>query len=162
MIYDNSSVRRQDRLLDETAARDLLRRGEYGVLSLVRPDSTAYGLPTSYAWDGADVLYLHCAPEGEKLRCLAHCAELSFCVVGRTRVEPSRFTTAYESIILTCRASVGLAAEERMRALELLLAKYCPDDAVAGRQYVEKSFSRTEIIRLDILRWSGKSKRIAR
>jgi len=162
MIYDNSSVRRQDRLLDESAARDLLRRGEYGVLSLVRPDGTAYGLPISYAWDGAEALYLHCAPEGEKLRCLAHCAALSFCVVGRTQVEPGRFTTAYESIILACRASVGLSADERMRALELLLAKYCPDDAVVGRQYAEKSFSRTEIIRLEILRWSGKSKRIAR
>ncbi len=160
MIYDNSSVRRQDRLLDETAARDLLRRGEYGVLSLVRPDGTAYGVPISYAWDGAAALYLHCAPEGEKLRCIAHCAELSFCVVGHTRVEPSRFTTAYESILLACRASAGLSAEERMRALELLLAKYCPDDAVVGRQYAAKSFFRTEIIRLDILRWSGKCKRI--
>lgn len=162
MIYDNSSVRRQDRLLDESAARDLLRRGEYGILSLVRPDGTAYGLPISYAWDDAEALYLHCAPEGEKLRSLAHCAALSFCVVGRTRVEPGRFTTAYESIILACRASVGLSVDERMRALELLLAKYCPDDTVVGQQYAEKSFSRTEIIRLEILRWSGKSKRIAR
>ena len=31
--FDNADVRRQDRLLDETAARELLRTGEYGVLA---------------------------------------------------------------------------------------------------------------------------------
>lgn len=160
MRYDNHAVRRQDRLLDEAAARDLLRGGEYGVLSLVRPDGTAYGLPINYAWDGAEAVYLHCAPEGEKLRCIDRCTDVSFCVVGRTQVAPSRFTTAYESIILTCRAVVGLAPEERMHALELLLAKYSPADAAVGRRYAEASFRRTEIIRLDIHRWSGKCKRI--
>ncbi len=160
MRYDNHAVRRQDRLLDESAARELLRSGEYGVLSLVRPDGTAYGLPINYVWDGDAAVYLHCAPEGEKLRCIDRCADVSFCVVGRTQVAPSRFTTAYESIVLTCRAVVGLPPEERMHALELLLAKYAPADAVVGRRYAEASFPRTEIIRLDICRCSGKCKRV--
>ena len=33
MEYDNSAVRRQDRLLEESDALRLLREGEYGVLS---------------------------------------------------------------------------------------------------------------------------------
>lgn len=162
MNYDNTPIRRQDRLLDETAARELLRRGEYGCLSLVRPDGSAYGIPISYAWDGGAYIYLHCAPEGEKLRCLAHCAEVSFCVTGRTQVDPKRFTTAYESVVLDCRASTGLPPEERMRALELLLEKYCPDETIVGRQYAERSFHRTEVIRLELRRWSGKCKRAAK
>ena len=67
MPYDNSAVRRQDRLLDEARARELLAGGRFGVLSLVDGDG-AYGIPVNYVWDGDDSLYVHCAPDGRKLR----------------------------------------------------------------------------------------------
>ena len=38
MPYDNSAVRRQDRLLDEARARELLAGSRFGVLSLVDGD----------------------------------------------------------------------------------------------------------------------------
>ena len=47
-----------------------------------------------------------------------------------------------------------------MKALELLLDKLSPEDKVVGMKYAEKSFHRTEIIRLDIDNWSGKCKRV--
>ena len=146
MHYDNSAVRRQDRLLDEMSARELLAVGEFGYLSLVDGEG-AYGVPVSYAWDGGSSIYIHCAPCGRKLRCIDRNDQVSFCV-------------AYESIVLDCRARCGLLPEERRTALELLLAKYSPADRESGRRYVEKSFARTEIIRLDIAAWSGKCKRI--
>lgn len=160
MKFDNSQVRRQDRLLDEPQARELLAAGEYGVLSMVSPEGRAYGVPISYVWDGGEYIYLHAAPEGEKLRALDGCAEVSFCVVGRTHVVPDRFTTEYESIVLRCRARRGLPPEERMHALELLLAKYSPDDAAVGRKYAAGSFGRTEIVRLTVETMSGKCKRL--
>ena len=61
MIYDNSGVRRQDRLLTEAEARGLLAAVEYGVLSMC-DGGKAYGIPVSYAWDGNESLYIHCAP----------------------------------------------------------------------------------------------------
>ena len=45
-----------------------------------------------------------------------------------------------------------------MHALELILDKYCPEDKVVGLKYAEKSFHRTEIIRIDIESASGKQK----
>ena len=156
--FDNADVRRQDRLLDETAARELLRTGEYGVLSMQAAEGGGYGIPLSYVWDGETRIYVHCAPEGRKLRCLDRCAEVSFCVVGRTKVLPSKFTTAYESVVMKCTAHHGLHDAERMSALSLLLSKYCPNDKMVGMQYAEKSFFRTEIIRLDIEEVSAKSK----
>ena len=81
----------------------------------------AYGIPVSYVWDGAVALYFHCAPEGRKLNLLAADDRASFCVVGRTRVIPDQFTTAYESIVLEGRVRMNLPGEERWRALELLL-----------------------------------------
>ena len=84
----------------------------------------------------------------------------TFCVVGATEVCPAQFTTAYESIVLDCRARRGLPPGERMRALELLLEKYSPAHKTTGLRYAEASFARTEIVRLDVVAWSGKTKRV--
>lgn len=126
MNYQNDSVRRQDRLLDQPEATELLRRGEYGILCMQRPEGGGYGVPLNYVWDEADAIYIHCAPEGRKLHCLRECDRVTFCIVGKTQVLPARFTTFYESILLDCRARTGLTAEERRRALNHLIGKYSP------------------------------------
>lgn len=157
--YTNEQVRRQDRLLDENLADELVRKGEYGVLSMVTPEGEGYGIPVNYVWDESlNALYIHCAPQGKKLTCLAHQPLVTFTIIGRTGVVPSKFTTNYESVVLACTAHTGLPAEERMKALELILDKYAPDDKTVGLKYTEKSFHRTEIIRLDIRSASGKCK----
>ncbi len=163
MEYNNDDVRRQDRLFSEDEARELLRGGEYGVLSMVDGTSDeveAYGVPVNYVWNGDDTLYVHCAKEGRKLRCMAGNARVSFCVVGRTHVIPDKFTTTYQSIVLQCRAEIGLSDEEKRKALRLILSKYSSDYAEIGLKYAERSFPRTEVIKLTIDKWSGKSKRI--
>ena len=47
----NDTVRRQDRLLDETRSIELLRESEYGVLSMVS-EGEGYGIPINYVWNG--------------------------------------------------------------------------------------------------------------
>lgn len=158
MLYTNKNVRRQDRLLDETTAETLLKTGEYGVLSMQSEENGAYGVPLNFVWDGDQSIYLHCAPEGRKLLCITHCNNVSFCVVGQTNVISNKFTTGYESVILECKAKMNLKSNEKMKALELFLDKYSPADKETGMKYAEKSFKRTEIIRLDIHEWSGKTK----
>lgn len=159
MKFDNSQVRRQDRLLDESRAFEILKEGEYGILSMRTEDGEgAYGIPLSYVWDRGNSIYIHCAPVGRKLRCIDACPNVSFCITGRTKVISHEFTTAYESVILRCTAHHSLHEAERMSALSLLLSKYCPNDKLHGMSYAEKSFHRTEIIRLDIEEISAKSK----
>ena len=160
MEFKTQDVRRKDRLLGEQEARTLLENGEYGVLSVQAEEGGGYGVPLNYVWDGKASLYIHCAREGRKLRCLALCDRVSFCVVGQTRVAPSLFTTGYESLVLQGTARTGLAEEERKKALELLLKKYSPLDMEKGLVYAEKSFHRTDVIRIDIHSWSGKCKRL--
>ena len=72
---------------------------------------------------------------------------------------PEKFTAAYESVILECTAHRSLHEAERMSALSLLLSKYSPNDKMRGIEYANKSFARTEIIRLDIEKISAKCKR---
>lgn len=103
--------------------------------------------------------YLRLQKRKEK-RTFALYPEVSFCVIGNTHVVPEQFSTNYSSIVLTCRARTGLSPEERMHALRLLMEKYTPEHLAAGEKYAEKSFHRTEIIRLQIKEFSGKCKRI--
>ena len=119
MKYNNDNVRRQDRLLEEDRAYALLREGEYGVLSMTTPTGGAYGIPLNFVWDRQENIYIHCAPRGRKLDCIALYPEVSFCVIGNTHVVPEQFSTNYSSIVLTCRARTGLSPEERMHALRL-------------------------------------------
>ena len=158
MEYRNDGVRRQDRLLDEGRAREILLGGEYGFLAMASPEG-GYGIPVNYVVEGGTV-YIHCAPEGRKLRAMASDCRVSFCVVGATRPVPEKFTTAYESVVLEGRARIVSSDDERRRALELLVEKYSPDYASVGAAYIEKSFHRTAVIAIDAERCSGKAKRV--
>ena len=160
MIYINANVRRQDRLLDEPTARELLKSGEYGVVGMLSETGGVYSVPVSYVWDGESALYFHCAVEGRKLRCLDSKNAVSFCIVGRTKVIAEKFTTEYESLVLECKAFRNLPEEEKMKAFRLILEKYTPDEITKGMQYAKDAFSKTEIVRLDIENWSGKCKQL--
>lgn len=158
MNYTLNEIRRQDRLLDEPSAIKLLTNGEYGVLSMLGEVQGVYSVPVNYAWDGVASIYFHCALDGRKLRCIDASNSVSFCVVGTTKVIADKFTTQYESIVLECKAFRNLPRKERLKAFELLLDKYSPDDKVKGMKYAENSFDQTEIVRLDVDKWSGKCK----
>lgn len=159
MRYDNSQVRRQDRLLDEARARELIATAEYGVLSMVDRGSKPYGVPVNFVFN-EDCIYIHCATQGRKLDCIDLCEDVSFCIVGRTNLLPSKFTTEYESVIITGCATIITDEQERMDALQMLLEKYSPHDVKVGMKYARASFSRTELIRIDIDTFSGKCKRM--
>mgnify|MGYP000084447500 FL=1 len=141
MNYTNEQIRRQDRLLEKEKAISLLKNGEYGVLSMQDEENGAYGVPINYVWNKKNSIYIHCAPEGRKLHCIKRCNTVSFCIIGKTHIISNQFTTEYESIILKCRAYIGLNEEERINALHLLIEKYSPNDKVIGNQYAQKSFS---------------------
>lgn len=154
--YDNSEVRRQDRLMDKAEATMLLRKGEYGFLALGGGDG--YGIPLNYVADDGRI-YFHCAPEGKKIRRIGTSNRASFCVVGDTEPQPEKFTTLYQSVMAFGTISIVADPEERMQALMMLVDKYCPGLAATGEKYARASFGRTAVLRLDIERVSGKAKR---
>ena len=159
MKYTNESVRRQDRLMEESRAIELLAHGEYGVLSMVA-DNGGYGIPVNFVWDGDSSVYIHCAPQGRKLQALDANPNVSLCIVGHVNLLPGRFTTEYESVILFGQARRGLSDEEKMKALHLLIDKLSPDFKQIGDKYAHGSFHRVEIIRVDFTEFSGKKKSV--
>lgn len=157
----NESIRRQDRVVDESVARRLLAEGEYGFLSMQATGGGGYGVPVNFVWDeAANAVYFHGAPQGRKLLCMAAEPRVTFCIVGNTRPIGEKFTTEYESVLLPATARTGLGEEDRLHALKLLIAKYSAGHEEVGLQYARASFHRTEIVRLDLHGWSAKGKSV--
>ena len=160
MIYDNSKVRRQDRLFTEERAEELLLKSEYGILSMIDTEGLPYCVPLNFVWDKANSVYVHCAPEGRKVNALMKNPDVSFCIIGNVNLLPGKFTTEYESVIMEGKAELNITDAEKAKAIELLLEKLSPKDIAVGRKYAEKSFHRTRIIRIDFTKWSGKTKKL--
>ena len=137
-------IRRKDRILDNELAIRLLEEAEYGFLAMSGINGYGYGIPINYVKEG-DSIYFHCAPEGYKLECLRENPKVSFTVVGAAFGE----------------MHLDLPEEERRYALRLLVNKYSSAFKEIGEKYIEKSFYRTNILRLDISHISGKCKRLS-
>ncbi|OCW95866.1 5-nitroimidazole antibiotic resistance protein [Macellibacteroides sp. HH-ZS] len=157
MNYRNEDVRRQDRILSIEGAKGLFLEGEYGILSMVTEQGEGYGVPLNFVLDG-EVIYFHGAPEGDKFRALHASKQVSFCIVGKTKLIPEQFTTAYESVIVKGTIALDLSFQERMHGLELIIRKYSPEYLDLGMKAAEKSDHRTLVYRLDIVSVSGKCK----
>ena len=90
------SVHKPRRSTDEEEARQVLREGKIGVLSLASPQGEPYGVPLNYVYDGEEnALYCHCFVRGRKLEFLAANPRVSFVVAVDVEAAPSRFITHY-------------------------------------------------------------------
>lgn len=156
---DNSRIRRRDRQLEEHAARQLLDTAEFGTLCLQDTAGGGYGVPLHYVWDGEETLYLHCAPEGHKLDCLAAEPRACFVITGRSRILPEAFSTAYESLLLHGNVSTVTDETEKLSALRAFLTKYTPQAGERGQHFLRQAGARTAVLRFRIRFASGKTNR---
>ena len=150
-------ARRADRTISKEEADELLDRAEYGILSTVGADGLPYGIPVSYCVIGDDI-YFHCAMEGRKLDNIAHNPQVSFCVVGKTNVLPDKFSTEYESTVVSGTAG-EVFDEEKQKGLEGLLHKYSVGHFEKGLKYIEALNYKTRVYRIHIESISGKARR---
>lgn len=162
MKYDNSQVRRQDRLLDENSALKLLKEANFGFLAMQAEDGGGYGVPLNFVYDAAeDVVYLHCAPDGQKLRCMEKEPRITYTIISPDcHVVPNKFTEAYESLVLHCHAEIVEDEGQRRYAMRLFVDKLSPEDRTVGYKYVDVSLHRTVIIKLHVNYFTGKTKRV--
>ena len=129
-------IRRAERAIPDSEAKEILQAEAYGVLSTVSEDGQPYGVPVSYSYAG-DVIYFHCALEGHKLENLSSNNRVSFCVVGKTQVLPDKFATNYESVIVfSLRAGRTQIGEFEHQQQGLVLRRR--QDRGAARQVCDK------------------------
>ena len=94
-------MRKASREMDAAFALEVLDKAPYVTVSMTRPDGTPYGLPLSLARTDEKTFYFHCAMEGDKLDCIAHCPTVFLSAV--TKCSPTvgpkdgSFTLQYRS-----------------------------------------------------------------
>lgn len=150
-------MRRKDRQIGTEAALEVLKNGEYGVLSIVGQNGYAYGIPLSYTYSD-NKIYFHCAKEGTKLDNIKSNNKVSFCVVGKTEVLPCKFSTNYESVIVFGEA-IEIEGEEKKKGLMDIVKKYSPGFTTEGEKYLEASAHETKVVRIDIKHLTGKARK---
>ena len=150
-------MRRADRAITQEEAIALLNRGEYGILSTVSKNGEPYGLPLSYCVVD-DSIYFHCAVDGKKLEHFKNNKSVSFCVVGNTEILQSKFSTKYESVILSGKIEESFYDEKQI-GLEGLVHKYSPEFIDKGITYIASALEETKVFRIKITNLSGKARK---
>ena len=150
-------LRRKDRAIGEIEAFKILSEGEYGVLSTVDESGQPYGVPLNYVYlDGS--IYFHAAREGHKIANITCSSQVSFCVVGKTRIIADQFTSLYESAIIFGRAGIVDRAEKE-KALINLVEKYSSEYLEDGKKAIAQSLGSVAVIKIIIEHITGKAHR---
>ena len=120
-------------------------------------DGRPYVVPLNFARDG-DELWLHCAAEGRKLRCLR--ADPNVCIEADHLIRVTRgpgacgaWTSHYESVIGFGVAEVVADDETRLRGLQAIMGKY------SGRrdwEFAAETMAKTVVVRVRLDSLTGK------
>ena len=155
----HKDMRRKDRLLTDEESRVILEKGEYGVLATVTADNEPYGVPISYVLMN-DVIYIHCARDGEKIDNIAHNPAVSFTVVGLAEPVGGQpgLSTYYESCIVFGKAREVTDPTEKSGALMALTMKYLPEYKHLYDVEIKK-VNATAVFAIPLDRMTGKSKK---
>lgn len=148
------AMRKIQRQMSDMEALELLKRGEYGILSTCGVDNQPYGVPLSYVVIDKNI-YFHGASVGTKLDNISENGKVSFTVVGKTKILPDKFSAEYESIIAFGRA-VTLNEEEKYEPLIEFIKKYSPEFMQEGQLYIDRAKKETRLIKIEIYSFSGK------
>ena len=152
-------MRRKERALAREDALALLKDCEYAVLSMTDHDGNPHAVPVSPAVEG-NTVYIHCAPVGYKLDCIAHNMQVCLVCADHITRMPERFSTAYQSTVAYGMARVLEDRDEKIHALYLISKKYALPNIGNFDDVIKKSLSRTAVIRIDIEEISGKQRKL--
>lgn len=147
------------KIIDIADITDILNSCHTGRLGTVGADGWPMVKPLNFAYHEGRI-YFHCALEGEKLDDIRRdnrvCfeADLPVAYVKGTMGNPCRAEYLYRSVIARGRAVIVREREERLLALDLLMAKYQPEGGYGP--YPEEKLALTCIVRIDIEDLSGK------
>jgi hypothetical protein len=150
-------IRRRDRAVSEDAAREILARADYGVLSTVGADGWPYAVPVNHVLSG-DTLYVHCAKAGHKLANISSEERVCYCAVASATVLPLELAMLYESAVAFGRASLVADETEKRHALELLAVRFCGGVTPEAEREIAKDGFRAAIVRIRLERITGKAR----
>lgn len=154
-------MRRKDREIKEVIdIKDIVSRADVCRIAFA-VNSTPYIVTMNfgYTWNNDLILYFHCAKEGRKLDLMRQnnriCFEMDIdheLQMGKT---PCEGTMKYRSIVGYGLLEIVGDPNEKKEAFDLIMDNY---EHAGKREYNEKLFNMTEILKLKVTEISGKRK----
>ncbi|MCX7921914.1 MAG: pyridoxamine 5'-phosphate oxidase family protein [Clostridia bacterium] len=149
-------MRRKDRQIeDKNEIESILQKADVCRIAMC-DGNIPYIVPMNYGYsDGC--IYLHCAKEGRKLDVIAANNNVCFEVdIDHELVVPqdaSHCTMKYRSVIGRGKAFIVESAQEKVKALNLLMEHYT---GRSGYEFPEKMLDVTGVIKIQIEEMTGK------
>lgn len=151
-------MRRKKQALSREECLAILEHGSSGVLAVAGDNDYPYAVPLNYIYHD-NRLYFHCAKTGHKLDAIGRNSKASFCVIGQDQIMPEEYTSYFRSVIAFGRARVLEGDSEKRAALEILAAKYSPDQELGRAKEIDKLFPQVCMVELTIEHLTGKEAR---
>lgn len=151
-------MRRRDREMDRDFALSIVDKCEYAVLATLNSDNTPYCIPVTIVRH-ENSIYFHSAMSGTKIDNLRNCPKICMTCVGHTHIVPNKFTTEYESAVISGTAHEITDDSEKIFALRILCERHTPDNMANFDEAIERSLSVTAIWCIDIENITGKRKK---
>lgn len=148
-------MRRKKQLLSEKETIEIFEKGTSGVLALLGDDDYPYAVPLSYVYCNSKI-YFHGAKAGHKIDAIKKCEKASFCVIDEDTIVEAEYTTYFRSAIAFGKVRVIEDDAEKRKAIEVLAARYTPNDEEGRLKEIAKEFNILCMIELDIEHMTGK------
>lgn len=152
-------MRRSAQALTETECREVLRRGQEGVLALTGDEGWPYAVPVNYLYDEGKI-YIHGAREGHRADAVRKEPRVSFCVMDERTVVPEAYSTAYRSVIVFGRTRYLEDPEAVREKLDRLAAKFVLDGPEKRQAYIDRYIAGTAVLEIEICHMTGKEGRL--
>jgi len=147
-----------NKAMDDKDIFALLERGQEGTLATIGENGYPYCTTLNYVHYN-DAIYFHCAPVGQKLDNINFNNKVCFSIVDNIEVLSKTFTTKFESVIIFGKAENIEEEKEKKAVLLKFIEKYSSDFMEEGKNYVDKAFSKANIIKISIDHITGKCKK---
>lgn len=149
-------MRRKDREMSTLFAKQVFTDCEYAMLATVDSMNKPYCIPISPIIAG-DIIYFHCAKEGQKLENINMNANVCISGVSFSKPVAEKFTMEYKSAVAFGICSEVFEDEEKLQALKLITEKYAKDNMKAFEKQAEIDLSRTCVMKIQIETITGKA-----
>ena len=157
-MSDLIPLRRKDKMIGELEElHRILDEAEVLRMAMI-DEGRPYVVPLNFAREGDD-LWIHCASEGRKLRCLRRdetvCVEVDrfFEIVRGSKDPCAGWTTRYESVIGFGAAEIVVDDRDKLQGLETIMRRF------SGRGdwvFSSEALAETTVIRVRLESLTGK------
>ena len=147
-------MRKKSGEMDAAWALEVMDKAPYITVSMTDEEGMPYAVPLSLARTDEQTFYFHCALEGKKLDILR--TNPNVCLTAVTKCKPTvgpkdgSFTLEFKSAIAFGRAELVTDDTEKREALRAICLRFLPHHMEAFDAAVERSMSRTAIVRITL------------